>query len=106
MASNYTYGELPPRFIRLLQVSVSGSEVVYDLIHVDSDTPPYYSAPSYTWDGQSPTENLLCSGKTLKVTPNVLIVLSRLASIGQDGDHHVWIDGVYINESNDSEKSI
>lgn len=106
MASKYTYQELALGHIRLILVSVKGAEVVYKLHNVDSDQAPPYSALSYTWDGQKPTDTIVCDHLELKVTSNVRIVLSELASITQDGDHNIWIDGVCINQKDSPEKSI
>lgn len=65
---------------------------------------PVYEAVSYTWDGQSFTERILCNGKDLFVTLNVLAILHDFRN--QDEDRLLWIDSICIDQSSSYDKSI
>lgn len=62
-----------------------------------------YEAISYAWEGQKPTEKLLCEGRALLITKNVDNLLRHL----RFRHHHrpLWIDAICINQEDDTERA-
>jgi hypothetical protein len=101
--SFYTYLPLAEDEIRLLSVQKRDGETVYELIHVQFDKAPRYTALSYCWEDQSPDQPLNCAGSTLLVTANVKNFLSYFCT--QAEPQYIWIDGLCINQTDISEKN-
>ncbi|KAF2256141.1 HET-domain-containing protein, partial [Trematosphaeria pertusa] len=72
-----------------------------DVIELESPDPPYH-AVSYTWGVPSYTEDLICDGRILKITPNVESVLRHLQ---KNKERYLWIDALCINQRDDAEKA-
>jgi hypothetical protein len=100
ISNAFIYQPLPPRHIRLLNVS----RTELTISHANLDDAPNFIALSYTWDGQQQDQDLICNGLRLKVTRNVLTVLPYLFL--QNGPYVIWIDGICINQEDESEKSV
>jgi hypothetical protein len=100
ISNAFIYEPLPPRHIRLLNVS----RTELTISHANLDDAPNFIALSYTWDGQQRDQDLICNGLRLKVTRNVLAVLPYLYL--QNGPYTIWIDGICINQEDESEKSV
>ncbi|KAM7211457.1 HET domain containing protein [Rhypophila decipiens] len=105
-----------PRQIRLLQLvsdSQSGTPI-YDLLHISIDDDPAFFAVSYTWGDATLTHEINISGKSLKVTKSlycaihdifpVMGALFRLSNPQYNDEIPLWIDGICINQSDNSEK--
>jgi hypothetical protein len=55
-----------------------------------------YEAISYAWEGQTPTEQLLCEGRLLSITKNVDNLLRHLRL--HNHYRSLWIDAICINQ--------
>src|SRR5277367_1498095 len=97
---DFIYQPLPPRHIRLLHVF----RTELTISHANLDDATNFIALSYAWDGQQRDQYLICNGLRLKVTRNVLTVLPYLYL--QNGPYAIWIDGICINQEDESEKSV
>jgi hypothetical protein len=115
---NYTYSPLNPeatkatRIIKLYPSSTLEAAPRCELIMIELDTAylPVYEAISYTWDGQSPSEDhfIIChsedgNGKTLLVTRNCEAVLRHVRL--EKGARFVWIDSICIDQSSKQERN-
>ena len=100
----FTYQPLPPRHIRFLNISGNEDDLIYTIFDTNLDLAPVFTALSYTWDSQQRDQDLVCNGSILKVSKNVLRALPQLFQ--HDGSHNIWIDGVCINQDDESEKNI
>ena len=63
---------------------------------------PFWTAVSYAWEGQRPSETLLFDDQYLPITSNVAQIIRDL----REPDQHivVWIDAVCINQNDEDEK--
>jgi hypothetical protein len=110
MSSNiYLYDPLSSastlRIIRLPPVMDNTEATIkIHLFESSFEDAPSYEAVSYTWDQQSFTEHILCNGKDLFVTRNVLAILHDFRD--KDEDRLVWIDSICIDQSSSYDKSI
>lgn len=93
-----------PRHTRVLRLEPSPdaasplrcslSEVSLDALE---DPSTGYTALSYTWDAQSPSQIVECDGGTLHVTANCEAAMRRLRR--PDETHALWIDSICIDQS-------
>ncbi|KLU90673.1 hypothetical protein MAPG_10525 [Magnaporthiopsis poae ATCC 64411] len=93
-----------PRHTRVLRLEPSPdaasplrcslSEVSLDALE---DPSTGYTALSYTWDAQSPSQIVECDGGTLHVTANCEAAMRRLRR--PDETHALWIDSIRIDQS-------
>ncbi|KAI1139702.1 heterokaryon incompatibility protein-domain-containing protein [Hypoxylon sp. FL0543] len=86
------------RLLKLLPASSTDDVVKFDLLVVTLDQCPPFKAISYSWDGQRPSVEALCSGQPILVTLNCNNVLRHLA-VNSNAPSLVWIDAICINQS-------
>ncbi|KAI1411728.1 heterokaryon incompatibility protein-domain-containing protein [Hypoxylon sp. FL1857] len=86
------------RLLKLLPASSLDDVVRFDLLEVTLDQCPAFKAVSYSWDGQTPSVEALCSGQPIFVTLNCSKVLQHLAA-NSNAPSLVWIDAICINQS-------
>ncbi|KAI1461082.1 heterokaryon incompatibility protein-domain-containing protein [Annulohypoxylon moriforme] len=86
------------RLLKLLPATSVKDQVKFELLEVTLDQCPSFKAISYSWDGQKPTEEALCSGTPIRVTLNCNNVLQYLAA-KSDAPSLIWIDAICINQS-------
>jgi Heterokaryon incompatibility protein (HET) len=67
------------------------------------DHAPEFEAISYVWGDPNDTSPILCNGKELHVTVNLIAVLRRARYI--DRSRVLWADAICINQGNNREKS-
>ncbi|KAF2237194.1 HET-domain-containing protein [Viridothelium virens] len=58
-----------------------------------------YEAISYCWEGQEPTQTLLCEKQALLVTKNCELALKRFRPTANDETRLLWIDAVCIDQT-------
>jgi len=107
MVEAFEYKSLPGNHIRLLNISKSTSGPslpLYEIEVVDIDQAGDFFALSYTWDGQTPDQTIVCNERELMVTLNVHTLVPYL--LERYGQIRIWIDGVCINQKNVAEKSV
>jgi len=110
MPSNiYVYNPLSTTStIRIIRLPPSSDDkeatIKIQLFESSFKDAPRYEAVSYTWDQQSFTEPILCNGKDLFVTPNVLAILHDFRN--KDEDRLLWIDSICIDQSSSYDKSV
>jgi len=64
-----------------------------------------FEAISYCWNGQQASRTITCEGGGLRVTINCEAALRRLRPVVNGETRLLWIDGVCIDQANDTEKS-
>ena len=105
----YTYHTLSSGIsTRILELQGShrhDSELQTRLFEVSLSNAPPYEAISYAWEGQSPSEKILCDGKQLVVTENCAIALRRFRPDLPQETRLVWIDFVCINQNSLAERN-
>jgi len=108
MSDPYTFSSLAsPRSIRLLflEPTAAAEELSCTLKEVSIDDGHTYEALSYEWGEQDPTgaSRIVCSGKTITITPNCKAALEFLR---QPVDPRaLWVDAICIDQTNLVEKS-
>lgn len=108
-----------PHHIRLLQIIATGNNNLppcYDLITIDLDENPPYTALSYTWGNPLSDEDhaekkwpnqisrlVLKDGQSIPIGQNLNTALRYFSEMGIYGD--IWIDATCINQSDTEERS-
>jgi hypothetical protein len=64
---------------------------------------PVYTALSYTWGNLTLTKPIIIDGTTFQVTENLAVALRHLKR--EDRTEGLWVDAVYINQSDTTEKN-
>ncbi|KAL7623141.1 hypothetical protein AAE478_006822 [Parahypoxylon ruwenzoriense] len=124
---SYNYTRLPKdtsiRLLRLDTQSLIGpeTELKFKMEHCDLDTKPDFYAVSYVWgdhrprlnDQQSEVRsekscNIVCDGKNITVTINLLCFLNQLATansgrLREIQNSRLWIDQICINQDDNKE---
>jgi hypothetical protein len=105
-SNNYQYQPLETpaslRFIELLAGEPS-HPVEVKLHHGTLSDLPKVAAISYEWGENVRRHKVLCEGRVLKVTTNLLDLLRALRSAGET--RHLWIDALCINQEDLDERS-
>ncbi len=78
-------------------------EIVTTLSEHSLAQPPEYHAISYAWTHEALTSRIVCNGKDLAVTPDVLECLRCLSTI--NGCQDLWIDAICIDQEDKEEKA-
>ncbi|KAH7376795.1 heterokaryon incompatibility protein-domain-containing protein [Plectosphaerella cucumerina] len=103
----YTYRPLDPlkREIRILRLRRRNAspDIVCDFFRTTVDTAPPFEAVSYTWGGESMTENIVVDGGRVAVSPTVSKWLRYRRSFFSEA--YLWIDAVCIDQANSDEKA-
>ena len=106
---HFEYRELQPDQLRLLRpVIVDNSPLVFEMTHHLRGNPPPYTAISYTWGRDPPTERILINHESFWVRRNLydcLQVLGQRAMAGSETWTHIWVDAICIDQDNDVERS-
>lgn len=61
----------------------------------------HYTALSYTWDGQTPSCEVVCNDKGLLITPNCDAAMRHLRSSTEE--RILWIDSICIDQTEEAE---
>lgn len=111
-SDKYQYSSLGENQLRLLRPvhELSSHDLKFTVCHVLRDEATKYTAVSYAWGDESPTETIQLDGKVFFVRPHLwscLFYLSRarpgIPSYMQWD--HIWVDAICINQEDNSEKS-
>lgn len=104
----FTYDQsIPSSRLRLLQPrAIYRTELSFNLITVQRSTAPHYTAVSYTWGTELPSETIQLNGRKFYVRPNLW---SCLHYIGQAARHepwnYLWVDAICINQGDTKERN-
>ena len=105
----YTYCSLStPTSFRIISVVPQPTGQVpftISLLETSFENDVSFRAVSYTWDGQCPDSTIICDGKQLDVTLNVLKILSIVALDVEEGECLLWVDSICIDQSSTSDKN-
>ena len=87
------------RLLRVFGSNAPESTVECEVFEVSLVGPPEYEAISYAWEGQIPSETILCGGTSLIVTQNSLSALQRFRPVQEESCRLLWIDAVCVDQS-------
>lgn len=94
----------PDNFRCLLLKSAKDKDAVVEceLYHLGVDNPAFYDAVSYCWEGQTPTETILCDNQRFLVTANCFAILRQLRRrwVGR----LLWVDAICIDQTREGEQ--
>jgi hypothetical protein len=94
----------PDDFRCLLLKSAKDKDAIIqcELYHLGTDTPAFYDAVSYCWEGQTPTEPILCDNQIFLVTANCMALLKHLRRrwVGR----LLWVDAICIDQTKEREQ--
>jgi len=87
----------------------AGDPIHIRLSHHPLTDLPKCEALSYTWGDEDRKQDIICAGKILKATPNLLEVLRRLRHRMLESEHSgqtglLWIDAICINQDDLAER--
>jgi hypothetical protein len=90
------------RCLLLKSARTKDAVIECELYYLSVDTPVIYEAVSYCWEGQTPTETILCDDKRFLVTANCMAVLKQLRRrwVGR----LLWIDAICIDQTKEAEQ--
>lgn len=93
--------------LRLLRpVSISQHSLSFSLTSSHRRAAPRYTAVSYTWGIDQPTESITLNGQRFAVRPNLWSCLYYLGQeAGKNGWSHLWADAICINQNDDAERN-
>jgi hypothetical protein len=96
----------PPYQLRMLELLPGGADepIQTKLSHHPLFDLPLCEALSYEWGPPTRDHEIICCGKILKVTTNLLAVLKRLRSESST-PRLLWIDAICINQEDIIEQS-
>ena len=107
--SKYTYCDLDPDKIRLLKLKAPDLRIECELHVFQRANAPYYYALSYCWGSDVPSHAVLCDGRDLLVTKNLVDGLHQLSQPRwnpEDAPAWFWADEICINQADDKENSV
>ncbi|KAH6880736.1 heterokaryon incompatibility protein-domain-containing protein [Thelonectria olida] len=105
---DYTYEQsIGSSHLRLLRPTlVSQQRIAFDLIHVSRAAAPPYTAVSYTWGNDEPSETIQLDGRAFRVRPNLWSCLYYLSlASGHARWSYLWVDAICIDQGNDKERN-
>lgn len=73
-----------------------------ELIHVDLDEDPGYSALSYVWGSEPARTKIECNGREAEVTKNLVEALRHLRH--ESESRYLWVDALCINQQDVEER--
>lgn len=94
--SRFVYSPSASNTIRLLRVLRDEDQLRYCLSTFSKDNIPNFYALSYSWDGQSRDQVILCNDTLLAVTSNVQKLLPYLHL--EYKSNYIWIDAICIDQ--------
>ncbi|OAG15396.1 hypothetical protein CC77DRAFT_946771, partial [Alternaria alternata] len=66
---------------------------------------PRYTAVSYTWGNETPSEHIFINGQPFPVRLNLWSCLHYLAQDKTAGWTHLWVDAICIDQMNNAERT-
>jgi hypothetical protein len=107
---SFTHSKLQGNGLRLLRpISTTQERLDFQLSQFQRQDAPRYTAVSYTWGSEKPTEMIYLNNEVLHVTPNLW---SCLYYLGLDQEHQehqewdfLWVDAICIDQNNDLERN-
>ncbi|KAN0120187.1 HET domain containing protein [Hyaloscypha variabilis] len=90
------------RMVELLP-GTSGDPICVKIHHRTLSDMPNCSAVSYEWGSSVREHAIFCDGRTIKVTANLLLLLSKFRN--SDSSRLLWIDAICINQDDLDERS-
>ena len=107
MTEGYPYQRmLGPSELRLLKpISISLDCISFTIVRVPRDSVPQYTAVSYVWGNEEPTETIHLDGRAYKVRPNLWSCLYYLGRFSQRTYRCLWVDAICINQHDEQERN-
>jgi hypothetical protein len=110
-STDYQYESLSSessfRVLRLLPTEPGIDQnpaIEIELFEANFDSPPDFEAVSYAWGQEEANATVICNGKCLLVTPNVVSALKALRR--SESSKVLWIDQIAIDQSSISERNM
>lgn len=93
--------------LRLLRpVGISHTQLRYDIVTVQRASAPLYTAVSYTWGTEDPTETIELNGREFSVRPNLWSCLHYIGKAAQPVSwNYIWVDAICIDQDNTKERN-
>jgi hypothetical protein len=96
------------RILRLLTAHpgfAPADTIEIELWEADFARPPVFEAISYAWGQEEANAIITCNSLPLRVTPNVLSILTALLQ-RPDSSRLLWIDSICINQTSVAERNM
>lgn len=111
-SDKYQYSSLGENQLRLLRPvhDLSSRDLKFTVCHVSRDEATKYTAVSYAWGNEEPTEKIHLDGKVFFVRPHLWSCLFYLCRARPEIPSYmqwdyIWVDAICINQEDNSEKS-
>lgn len=103
MKMAFQYHPLQRDHIRLLKPVYENTKTIsFKLIHVSVLSKPKYTALSYTWDREKPSQFVTVNGYQFAVRTNLHNALGQIIA-SRYVRRHLWVDAICINLGEDKE---
>lgn len=104
--NNFTYSTIPTDRIRLLKLVTRSQRLLeFSVSVVKRVNAPPYTAISYAWGDDEPTQTIFLNGRPFKVRPNLWSCLYHIGYRAYGQGLCVWADAICINQDDDGERS-
>jgi len=104
MASSYDYAQLASNTIRLLRLSLKGTELCGELIDVHLGDRPKYAAASYHWGNEYEGKIKFPGDRSLHLSRNLYLALLGFTREWGANLPLLWIDQICINQQDQEER--
>jgi hypothetical protein len=101
---SYDYAQLASNTIRLLRLSLKGTELHGELINVHLGDRPKYAAASYHWGNEYEGEIKFPGDRSLHLSRNLYLALLGFTRKPRVNLPLLWIDQICINQQNEDER--
>jgi hypothetical protein len=104
---NFAHSTLRSNELRLLRVGSTDIQSLYfQVLHVSRESAPPYTAVSYTWGDEKPTQWIYLNRQRFNVRLNLWSCLYYLSLASRHAEwDYMWVDAICIDQSNDSERN-
>ncbi|RII05524.1 hypothetical protein CUC08_Gglean010174 [Alternaria sp. MG1] len=103
---DFSYLPIRNSDLRLLTpISIQSNRLSFSMSRFAQNSAPRYTAVSYTWGNETPSEHIFINGQPFPVRLNLWSCLHYLAQDKTAGWTHLWVDAICIDQMNNAERT-
>jgi hypothetical protein len=102
----FNYLPIGNKDLRLLTpVSIQSNCLSFSMTGFAQNSAPRYTAVSYTWGNETPSEHIFINGQPFPVRLNLWSCLHYLSQDKTSGWTHLWVDAICTDQKNNEERT-
>lgn len=105
----FKHRPLQSNSLRLLRpVTIEHDHLAFEISHHPHEAAPPYTAVSYTWGNNPPTEQVCINERSFRIRVNLWSCLHYLGNAVKFGNvpwKYLWVDAICIDQNNDQERN-